>query len=799
MDILEDDKGQIWMTTRFIQESVLTFDEITQTFIPALTDRDPYFGEFNFTFDQNDDLWIASRGVGAYFFDMPSGKQTFFDPASYKIHGYRNINGLNTITDRFGNVWIAGNNLLKRPATGKSFASISSDENTVNSVYAYDEHIWYSDQIFKHVEKGTWITTDLFPAAFPTNIRVTSPQITPVKIVYCMQDFDDDHFVLSTTRNVFIWNKKTNAFKEFPLDVGGPIRELVVTPDKKNLWLCANQNSPVLLDIATGAYHRPEYASSILNVRCVSQDKNADLWFGSVTSGLYYLNAENHSIVHFSPNQADQTKRLLDYSINDIAITEEFVYIASNLGLQIINKKTNELVEQDHSFFTEYSFMSVIEDNQGGIWMGTQMGLLHYSPNTGKLRTFAHEDGLINAVYTLGACYKDAYGHLYFGGDNGVDYFDPQQIGINTVPPELYLGKVLVNNIEIERSKINNQADTLQLKHSESFLEIELLALHFTSPASNAYAYRIPELDTSWRYLGQQRKIILANMAPGRYTLQARAANADDVWCAPKSLLRIKISPPFWSTWWFITLCLLTFIGLITFVYRYRIIQIKTRERLKSEFNKRLTELESKALRSQMNPHFLFNSLNSVKSLISQGNNEKATQYITRFAQLIRQILANSERPFVRLQEELEALRLYLEIEKLRFQNFTFEIIVHDNVNIDFIEVPPLILQPYVENAIWHGLMHLTSADRRIVVVVAQDQQFLHLTIEDNGIGREQAQQIKSLGNSRKGGMGMRLTEDRLNLLKSIYGQDVNITITDLMENGQPAGTRVEVQIPCAD
>ncbi len=798
LDIAEDANGKIWLTTRFIKESFLIYDEVTQNFIPVLQDREPYSGEYKFTFDQNNDIWIAARGVGAYHYDLNTGKQLFFDPASFKDHGYRNINGLNTITDRYGNVWITGNNVLKYPASGKTFSSISSDENIVISLYANSQFIWYSDQELKRFDKSTRQTTNQFASSRPINIRASSPEKSKLNMAYCIRDYDEEHIIVSTTRNIYKWNTKTNEYHEYPTNIGGPIREFVVTPDKQHLWLCGNQGSPILFDFADGSYIRPEYASSIDNVRCVAQEMNGDLWFGSGTSGLFYMSATTHEIQNFAPDHSDQARRLIDYAINDIAITEDYVWVATNLGLQKINKSTFEIIPiGTHNEFIENSFMSVLEDNHGVLWFGTQQGLFSFNPIDQVLRSFNPEDGLINTVYSAGSCYKDSTGNLYFGGGNGVDYFNPEEIGINPTAPDIYISKILVNNDALELSSISSTS--LDLKHHENFLEIELLALHYTSPKSNTYAYRIMELDTTWRYLGKQRTITLANMRPGNYTLQARAANGDNVWCEGKTLLHIHIAPPFWATWWFVVLVIIFISAILFTAFKYHIHQIKTRERIKSEFNKRLTELESKALRSQMNPHFLFNSLNSMKSLISQGNTEKATQYITRFAQLIRQILANSEKPFVRLQEELEALRLYLEIEKLRFQNFTFEILVNDDVNADFIEVPPLILQPYVENAIWHGLMHLSSSDRKLTVIVAQEKQFLHLTIEDNGIGREQAQQIKSLGNARKGGMGMRLTEDRLNLLKSIYGQDVKITITDLMENGKSSGTRVEVQIPCVD
>jgi LytS/YehU family sensor histidine kinase len=204
-----------------------------------------------------------------------------------------------------------------------------------------------------------------------------------------------------------------------------------------------------------------------------------------------------------------------------------------------------------------------------------------------------------------------------------------------------------------------------------------------------------------------------------------------------------------------------------------------------------------------MNPHFLFNSLNSIKSLISAGESGKATEYVTRFSQLIRQVLSNSEKPLVRLEEDLEALRLYLTIERLRFQNFEYEIKVGEDVNTDFAEVPPLLLQPYVENAIWHGLMHKTEGKKKVTVCISRDRDFLVMQVADNGIGRERAKHIKMRGGSRKGGMGMRVTRDRIKLLRDFYGQDATVEVEDLttVTDGvsKASGTRVTVRIPAPE
>ncbi|HLF64152.1 MAG TPA: histidine kinase [Saprospiraceae bacterium] len=799
LDITEDREGKIWLSTRFIDECLLIYDEATGNFEAVPEYRNRNLGEFRITFDLDNDLWISARGVGAYHVDAITGERTFFSP-KVASNGYRNIYGLQPLTDSYGNVWMTGNHLMKWPSTGKAVKRISSDENQVISVYANDDAIWYSENELWRYQRKTQSTTAILPSHLPTNIRALAIKASPIKRTYCILDYDEDHVIMTTTRNIFIWNTKTDFFKEYPLDFGGPFREFVITPDKKHLWICGNQGMPILFELKTGRTLHPEYVSSILHTRCVVQADNGDLWFGSGSQGVYQLEAATHRVRNFIPNHTDPAFRLSDYTVNDIVISGQYVWVATNLGINRINTTDYSVSNRQLPVpISQESSMSLLVDDSGDIWSGTQRGLIHYNPVTETCRHFDRTDGLINAVYTQGACFKDSHGILYFGGDQGVDYFDPGEMGINAIPPDLYISRILVNNSPADTIIAAHHLSKLSLTHTQNFIEIELLALHLTSPESNTYAYRIPEIDTAWRDLGVHRTITLANMQPGAYTLQARAANADGIWCDDKTMLGIKIKPPFWATIWFIAFCMLAIGALFIFAYRYRIRQIEKRERLKADFNKRIAELESKALRAQMNPHFLFNSINSVKSLISQGHNEKATQYLIRFGQLIRQILANSEKPFVRLQEELEALRLYLEIEQLRFQNFRFKITVGDHVNADFIEVPPLILQPYVENAIWHGLMHQTSGDRRLSVDVTRGRRLLHMTIEDNGIGREKAQQIKMLGNSRKAGMGMRLTGDRLNLLRKIYGQDVSILIEDLFENDRPIGTRVRIAIPCSD
>jgi ligand-binding sensor domain-containing protein/putative methionine-R-sulfoxide reductase with GAF domain/anti-sigma regulatory factor (Ser/Thr protein kinase) len=212
----------------------------------------------------------------------------------------------------------------------------------------------------------------------------------------------------------------------------------------------------------------------------------------------------------------------------------------------------------------------------------------------------------------------------------------------------------------------------------------------------------------------------------------------------------------------------------------------------------KMTEVEMQALRAQMNPHFIFNCLNSINRYIVKSDQTTASLYLTKFAKLIRLILDNSNSKNVVLTNELEALKLYIEMEALRFdKKFTYEIKVENRVGADTIEVPPLIIQPYVENAIWHGLLHKESNGHLSIRVCMCNETMLECIIEDNGIGREKAKELKSKTATSRKSLGMRLTENRLSLLNKHAALNASVEIIDLQNGGNEAlGTKVILKIP---
>lgn len=221
-------------------------------------------------------------------------------------------------------------------------------------------------------------------------------------------------------------------------------------------------------------------------------------------------------------------------------------------------------------------------------------------------------------------------------------------------------------------------------------------------------------------------------------------------------------------------------------------------EKTLMETKQKMAEVEMQALRAQMNPHFIFNCLNSINRYILKSDQATASLYLTRFAKLIRLILDNSNSHSVTLSNEMEALRLYIEMESIRFEKqFTYSIELEPGLQPDSIFVPPLIIQPYVENSIWHGLLHKEEAGHLNIQLSLSGEHILKCIIEDDGVGREKAKELKSKSASTKKSLGMKLTEDRLALLNKQAEIDSSVLIEDLVnENGEAAGTRVTIKMP---
>jgi hypothetical protein len=229
-----------------------------------------------------------------------------------------------------------------------------------------------------------------------------------------------------------------------------------------------------------------------------------------------------------------------------------------------------------------------------------------------------------------------------------------------------------------------------------------------------------------------------------------------------------------------------------------RLLETQHIRQLETEFEHKLADTEMTALRAQMNPHFIFNCLNSIKLYTLQNDADKASDYLTKFSRLIRLVLENSRSELVPLQNELEALQLYIELEAMRFkQKVQFAIHVSPGIDQRYLCIPPLLLQPYVENAIWHGLMHKPEGGTVTVEVSQPQDNLLHIEITDDGVGRERAAGLKSKSAGKHKSFGMQVTADRIRMINQLYNIHTQTQVVDLVDSfGDACGTKVILEIP---
>jgi len=227
--------------------------------------------------------------------------------------------------------------------------------------------------------------------------------------------------------------------------------------------------------------------------------------------------------------------------------------------------------------------------------------------------------------------------------------------------------------------------------------------------------------------------------------------------------------------------------------------EIAEQKKLAIAYSKQILQLRVQAVQAQMNPHFLFNSLNSIKMFIIKNNQKDAVLYLTKFAKLLRMVLENAKRQAIPLKEELDLMRIYVDVENIRFNNaIDFKLLIADDVDISTIKVPPMIFQAFIENAIWHGLAPKKN-EKRLQIQITKENPYIKVVIEDNGIGRHKAGEISDQKNInlQKESMGLKITEERLHIFTQAFKNKYKIHYIDLKnEDGTAAGTRIELYIP---
>lgn len=452
---------------------------------------------------------------------------------------------------------------------------------------------------------------------------------------------------------------------------------------------------------------------------------------------------------------------------------------------------------------------SISEDTFGNFWLPSNSGM--YVIPRKELNDFAEgvvknlnpiylskEDGLKSIEFNGGfqpTVLKSKKGEFWFPTVKGIAIVNPVDLKKSDYSPQLIIENVFVDDLQVDAK------DTLYMKSSTSNLVISFTAPSFVNPSKLNFQYKTEGVDNAWINIGTNREIKLNNIPFGTHTLRIRISGNVNY---KETVLILSKQLPFWKETKFITASIFIFVLIMLISTIGAINIIKKRERKKTQLNKQHANIELKALQAQMNPHFIFNCLNSIQHYIILNDEVAASKYLTKFSMLMRMFLEHSKSNTVTLHDEIELLRLYIDLELLRFKNgFDVKIEIHPDTDIFNIEIPSMLFQPFVENAINHGLMNIDKKDsltnKQGILNLSFKIEYSHVVgiIEDNGVGRKKAKELKSETHKEHTSRGMEIINERIAVLNKMENTNITIEVIDKIDsNGIATGTKVIIKIP---
>lgn len=593
---------------------------------------------------------------------------------------------------------------------------------------------------------------------------------------------------------------RNNRFENFAGNAGmkvkGPMAVQYV--DSKNTLWMGGQNGVEAIKKENGQYKTYFYKIPELlkesGVQSFVEDKNGGLWLGTFLGGLFKL--ENNEFIY-----QNKSRNIKANSFFTLLVDKNNVMYGATLnGLWIYDLKTGTqqyLTDKD-GFNSELIYLLHFSDNENTLWVGTNQGINKFDLKNFRetkninIQSFGKTEGFTGVECNNYGVLEEEDGTFWFGTVSGVVKHQPGSIKKNTKLPSTY-----IQNIRLLSEDTLLQNGSV-LPHDYNNITFHYRGICFTNPDKVLYIKKLEGYETTWSEPSTEDYSKYANLPAGKYTFKVKSCNNEGIWNETPAEFSFEISLPFYKTWWFITSLIVLIISSVIIVFRVRVQNIRKKE--KAEFDKKveISKVELKALRAQMNPHFVFNSLNSIQHYILNSNSTEAAKYLNKFAKLIRVILNNSEKAMVTINEDVESLRLYLELEQMRFDGkFDYSIHIDPSVDGDYDEIPPMLMQPYIENAILHGL-NPKPEKGHLKIDIFTKENYIVCRISDDGIGRDSAGEIKRTqpGQQYKS-LGMKITSERVRILNDINKSDLSVEISDLKdEQGKACGTMVELFIP---
>jgi ligand-binding sensor domain-containing protein len=736
------------------------------------------FGKFNLTFSKTDSghLFKATPGhinfsilSDSLFADNTNNGAMIYNcnNAVYREHHLPGKSVSSVFLDNEKNLWFCtqreGVYKLNSPfVLGHRFIG-NNKQLSVHSL------CWYKGNLWVGTEDGYVFTFD----------PVTGSAVIPPKTSDSMSGASNVTKVLleiKTTDLLIGRQKQIQALSGLSNAQTGSLKD--IRPAYENNVLVSTSNGVWLMDVLTF-----KVGETIWNGRATTAHYSGGLFYIGTLDGLYIVTKQKE--IYFAGNDDPLLKSKI------AAIRESpdgTLWIATNDRgiIKYKNRKVLAHITTEQGLSSNICRCLFSRDNQ--LWAGTDKGLHKIETETYAytITKYTAADGLvsdfINCVYA-----DDSL--VYVGTPEGISYFDDKKISHQT-PCILRL-----TDIAVSGGSIAPGSRHFSLERRSNNIRFEYAGISYRSGGEISYRYKLSGLDTSWR-ITKENFLSYPILSPGDYVMELQAINKFGIESEIISI-PFSIKKFWWEEIWMQIFGIIFFLFIAGIVVNWRIRQVRLREKEKNLLREKISLQEQMALKAQMNPHFIFNSLNSIQHYVLDKDIVGANKYIAGFSRLIRLTLDNSSKPEISIEEEIKYLSQYLEMEKMRTDNkFNYSIHVPEEIFNNGHSISPMILQPFIENSIRHGLRYRNDSNGHIKIEVSQYEKGLKYLIEDNGVGRFIAGAFKSKNPIEYQSKGISLTEQRINSMNINRKEKIEIEITDVEYEGTIKGTRVIIIYP---
>jgi hypothetical protein len=507
--------------------------------------------------------------------------------------------------------------------------------------------------------------------------------------------------------------------------------------------------------------------------KAIQHDKSGDCIYLALNDGLYLLRNKKMTELKWNGEPI--------FAAAMTALNNKVYVGTKNQGVLELE---NDVIKRQLKFLNTIENITVralyVKGQQ--LWGCTNSDFFRIDLTNGKMEQYSRNLGInakdVNSICSIGDV-------IFLGAKKHLHSLPMELHPTNSHKPKIFFTKISCNNGE-------TLSENMELPYDFSNLQFDFTAFSYRSRKNLTYKYRLKGFNNDWvSTTFDNPNVVYSSLPWGNYKFEVMAVNESGL-AGNVISYTFSVTPPVWQRGWFYIIATICSV-VIMYLFFQRSIQTM---RKRNEIEKKLINSQLSALKAQMNPHFMYNALNSIQSLILKQDIKNSNLYLSKFSNLMRKVLDASGKESISLQEETSILMLYLDLEKLRFgEDFNYSLHLSDQIDPYAVHIPSMILQPFVENALKHGLLHKKGEKKLNLDFELVDQQVI-CTIQDNGIGRVRSKEIQNRASSSHRSFAIAATEKRVELLNAFAQGKYQVEVLDMYENDLASGTKVTIKIP---